>query len=274
VSTIARVIIPDSHGNHIDEAARTAFLKDLKSICPEEIVMLGDHLDAGGTFSTHQRNYTNEIPESYEDDCAATNSFLDEIQKRAPKAKIYYLEGNHEAHVERWAARSFTNKKDADMLLERFGPAAALDLASRGIRYYKRSEQYMGLAIPGAIKLGKVYFVHGVSHSRHAAAQHVARFGANVVFGHVHRSQSVVERTVVSSGFGAWCPGTLAKLQPLYAHTSPTSWSHGYGLQFVAPTGKFIHWNVPIHSGTSLLIETIDMLSRRKDRREARRVAS
>lgn len=260
----ARVIIPDSHGAHIDPRARAAFLTDLKAISPQQIVMLGDHLDAGGTFSTHQRSYTHEIPESYEDDCAATNSFLDAIQKAAPKASIHYLEGNHEAHVERWAARTFTNKKDADMLLERFGPAAALELRARGIRYYKRSEHYMGLSIPGAIKLGKVYFVHGVSHSRHAAATHVARFGANVVFGHVHRSQSVVERTVVSEGFGAWCPGTLAKLQPLYAHTSPTSWSHGYGLQFVSRSGRFLHWNVPIHQGESMLVETVDMLSKRR----------
>jgi metallophosphoesterase superfamily enzyme len=262
---IARVIVPDSHGAHIDESARTAFLKDLSVVRPEQIVMLGDHLDCGGTFNTHQRNYTHEICETYEDDCEATNSFLDAIQKRVPDAEIHYIEGNHEAHVERWAARTFHNKKDADKVLERFGPTAVLRLKERGIKYYKRSEHYMGLSIPGCIRLGKCYFVHGVSHSKHAAATHLARFGANVVFGHVHRSQGVVERTVVSQGFGAWCPGTLAKLQPLYAHTAPTSWSHGYGLQFVnVSSGKFVHWNVPIFGDSSLLLETVDLLGRRQ----------
>jgi hypothetical protein len=58
---------------------------------------------------------------------------------------------------------------------------------------------------------------------------------------------------VTSAGFEAWCPGTLAKLQPLYMHTSPTSWSHGYGLQFVSSSGVFMHLNVPIHKGKSLL---------------------
>lgn len=262
MTEFARVIIPDSHGNHIDPKARAAFLKDLKAIDPKEIVMLGDHLDCAGTFSTHQRNYTHEIPESYADDCDAANSFLNEVQKAAPRASIDYIEGNHEAHVERWASRTFINKKDADSLLDKYGPTAALKLKDRGIKYYKRSEHYMGLSIPGCIRKGKCYYVHGVSHSKHAAATHLARFSANVVFGHVHRVQIVGERTVTSDGFLAACCGTLAKLQPLYMHTSPTSWMHAYGLQFVTGSGLFMHYNVPLMSGKSLLIPTMRMLAK------------
>lgn len=256
-----RVIVPDSHGHHVDLDARAAFLRDVAKLAPDEVVMLGDHLDAGGTFNSHQRTYTAEMTESYEDDCKAANRFLDAIQAAAPRARIHYLEGNHEQHVERWAARAFASKKDADGLLDRYGPGAVLELRRRGIKYYKRSETYQGLSIPGTIKLGRCYFVHGVSHSKHAASQHLARFGCNVVFGHVHRSQSVIERTVSSDGFGAWCPGTLAKLQPLYMHTSPTSWSHGYGVQFVNPSGGFLHLNVPIHKGRSLLSDVAKRLA-------------
>jgi hypothetical protein len=125
----------------------------------------------------------------------------------------------------------------------------------------------MGLSVPGTIRLGKCFFTHGISHSQHAAAQHLRRFGANVVFGHVHRSQAIVERTVTSDGFGAWCPGTLAKLQPLYRHTAPTSWSHGYAVQFVnRRTGTFLHFNVPIFKGRSILLETVDAIHYRKGR--------
>lgn len=258
---LVRVIVPDSHGAHIDPGAESAFLRDVAKLSPDQIVMLGDHLDAGGTFSTHQRNYTHEMTESYADDCAAANAFLDALQRAAPKAETHYLEGNHEQHVERWASREFSSKKDADALLERFGPVAALELRRRGIRYYKRSETYMGISIPGTIRLGKCFFVHGISHSRHAAAAHLARFSANVVFGHVHRAQSVIERTVTSDGFGAWCPGTLAKLQPLYRHTEPTSWSHGYGVQFVNPSGAFLCLNVPIHRGRSMLSDVAERLA-------------
>lgn len=248
-----RVIIPDSHGNHIDVAAAAAAIEDIRKLAPREIVFLGDHLDCGGTFSTHQRTYTNEIPETYEDDTKAATDFLNAVQRAAPGAECHYIEGNHEQHVERWAARTFLNKNDADSLLEVFGPAAVLELKRRGIAYYKRSEQYMEISIPGCIRLGKCFFVHGISHSKHATAAHLQRFGANVVHGHTHRSQAVVERTVTSNGFGAWCPGTLAKLQPLYKHTEPSSWSHGIGVQFVQPSGNFMHVQVPILDGVSLL---------------------
>ena len=105
-----RVAIPDSHGEHIDIPARDACLRDLRSLDPHEIVMLGDHVDAGGTFSAHQRSYTNEMTESYADDTEAANRFLDAIQRAAPRARIYYLEGNHEQHVERWASREFQRR--------------------------------------------------------------------------------------------------------------------------------------------------------------------
>lgn len=256
-----RVICPDSHGEHIDIPARDAFLKDLRALDPDEFVHLGDALDAGGTFSSHQRAYTNEMAESYAADCEATNLFLTLAQNRAPRARWHLIEGNHDQHVERWASRTFERRKDADDLIAVYGPAAVLNLKARGISYYKRSTMYQGLAIPGTIKLGKCFFTHGVSHSKHCASVHLARFGHNVVFGHVHRAQAVTERTVVSDGFGAWCPGTLAKLQPLYMHTSPTSWSHGYAVQFVAKSGAFLHINVPIHKGKSLLQDVAKRLA-------------
>lgn len=251
--SIVRVIVPDSHGEHIDIPARDAFLRDVEILDPDETVWLGDHLDAGGTFSAHQRSYTAEMTESYHDDCKAANTFLDMYQRRATRSVNHFIPGNHEMHIERWAARNFLNHKDAVDALDVLGPQAVLHLKRRGFKYYDGSKMHMGLSVPGTIRLGKCFFTHGISHSKNAAAVHLARFGANVVFGHVHRRQSTGERTVTSAGFEAWCPGTLAKLQPLYRHTAPTSWTHGYAVQFVAKSGQFIHVNVPIHKGKSLL---------------------
>lgn len=261
---IVRVVVPDSHGEHIDIQARDAILEDTELLVPDEIVWLGDHLDCGGTFSSHQRNYTNEKTESYMADVAACNLFIDGMQQRAPNAENHYIYGNHEQHVERWAARNFESHKDAEWIVDLIGPAAALKLKDRGFKYYVQSEKYCNLSIPGAIKLGKCHFVHGISHAKHAASVHLERFSANVVFGHVHRQQSVGERTVTCSGFGAWCPGTLAKLQPLYRHTAPTSWQHGYGLQFInLSTGTFVHFNVPIVDGVSLMRNVVDAVGQR-----------
>ncbi len=254
---IVRVAIPDSHGAHIDQGAASALISDLKRINPDEIVMLGDHLDCGGVFTTHSRAYTNEMTESYDEDCQATNDFLDAVQRAAPRAKIWYLEGNHESRVARWATCTFPSKRDADAYLERLGPAAALDLKRRAIRYVTRDEFMPGCSIPGTIKLSvngtAIYFTHGISAAKHATAVHLARFGANVVHGHTHRAQSTHGRTVEKGVIGAWSPGTLAQLQPLYAHTNPTDWSHGYALQVVSPSGRFVHFQVPLVRGESML---------------------
>lgn len=257
-----RVVVPDSHGSEIDPKARDAFLADLRKLGPEEIVMLGDHVDVGGIFSSHQRNYVEELRYSYEDDLAAAGHFLDEIQKRAPKAAIHYLEGNHEAHAGRWVARTFYHSKDARAVEGLISPEKRLRLKSRGIRYYRSTERYHGLSVRGTIRLGKCHFTHGISAAKQAASIHLDRFGACVVFGHVHRAQSVIRRTVAAEEIGAWCPGTLAKLQPLYLHTSVSDWSHGYAIQLVNPSGTFLHVQVPIVKGKSMLGPLVQRLGK------------
>jgi predicted phosphodiesterase len=251
-----RTIFPDLHGEHLDLAAANAFLEDTARDNPDEVVGLGDIIDCGGVFSIHARSFTNEMTESYEDDVAAANWFLDKLMKAAPRAvkngKIYLIEGNHEQHVERWACSTFASHKDARMLLERFGPDKVLHLKERGIKYFKRSEFYQGISIPGTFRLGKCFFTHGVTHSANAARAHLHAFGASVVFGHVHAAQSLIQRTVTAKGIGAFCPGTLAKLQPLWKHTQPTHWNHGYAIQGVTKSGNFAHFNIPILDGESI----------------------
>lgn len=250
------VIIPDSHGEHIDLPARNAFLCDLKMIQPDTIIMLGDHLDCGGVFSTHQRSYTNEMTESFDADIRAANEFLDLIREAAPNARIHYLAGNHEMHIQRYVARTFSSYADAKMILERIGPEAVLRLRERDITYYDASEKYMDLSIPGTIRLGKCFYTHGISHGRHATATHLDRFGASVWHGHTHRANVATSRTVTADALISLCPGTLAKLQPLYRHTAPTNWVHGYGVQLTnTSTKNFSAQVVPIVDGESMLIK-------------------
>lgn len=249
-----RIIIPDTHGMHIDIAARDAFLRDLSSVghLVREVVILGDLMDCGGTFSQFQKLSSSEFTESYANDIAATNDFLDRVHKLVPHAKCYYVEGNHEYHIHRWAARTFDNLDDAQLAINALGPVAVLHLKKRGVEYFSLFEHYHGLSVPGIIRLGKCFFMHGYSSGRHADYAHLLDTGDNVVFGHVHRTQGTVKRTVTQKGIGAWCPGCLCKLQRYFHHTRVSSWTHGYGIQFVnAKTGEFTHHNASILGGES-----------------------
>ena len=255
---VARVIVPDSHGVYQDDAAVRAFLADLAHIRPAQIVMLGDHVDASGIFSAHQANYLEELDYSYEADCDATTKLLDAIQTAAPNAWMAYLEGNHEAHIARHVVRMKAHARDARAMAALLAPDARLRLRERGITFIAQEAFWGGLAVRGTLKLGRCYFAHGYRVNKHATASHLSDFGACIVHGHTHRMASLHGRTVASDAIGAWCPGTLAKLQPLYRHTAPTDWAHGYGLQFVEPDGRFLHVNVPIVAGRSLLAAMFD----------------
>lgn len=253
---ITRIICPDSHGCFIDSKASATFLRDVKKICPDEIVAIGDHIDVSGIYSAHPPGYVKDLEYSLEADYEAAEIFFDAFAKAAPKATGYYCEGNHEQHVERWIARTFPNARDATAQLSILSPSKRLRLKERGLRYIRMSERYMGLSIPGVIKLGKCHFTHGFTAAKYATAVHVERFGANVVHGHTHRAQNYTARTIAADAIAGWCPGTLAQLQPLYQHTSPSNWTHGYGIQRVDKSGRFIHINVPIigdWSGLDLL---------------------
>ena len=240
-----------------------AFLSDLKALDPDEIVMLGDHVDASGKLwaSHHKLNAIEEIEYSYESDIEACIGHLNAAQKNAPRARFHYIEGNHEARIEKFAANIFGSVKDARGFVNAHGPAAKLGLHERGIKYYRTFERYMGLSIPGTIKIGKCFFVHGITHAQDAGKVHLGRFGANVVFGHVHRVFETRGRSVEKGGFGAWSPGCLAELQPYYRHTTPTDHMHGYAVQFVLPSGRFQHVNVAIVDGQSFMPAMIQALA-------------
>lgn len=260
-----RVLIawPDTHGRSRDDAAVAAATGDVASLSPDLLVVLGDLVDCGGFLAQHHSpSYVSETSYSYEDDCAAANEVLDGLQAAAPRASIDYLEGNHEQRVEKWAVTSaLRHAKDAEALRIAMAPEYKLRLAARGIAYHRRSVKAPGIRVPGIIRRGKCYFVHGISTARHAASVHVARFGASVVYGHTHRAQSDLIRTVGTGEIGAWSPGCLCQQQPYYEHGRPTDWSLGYHLQLIARSGAFLAFNVPIIGGHSHLTPLLGRMS-------------
>lgn len=253
--TFCRITIPDTHGCLVDPQAIAAFLHDLELVKPSEIIMLGDHLECGGFLAQHHTlGYVAQTEYTFDQDIAATNQLLDQIQRTCPHSRIDYIEGNHERRIENWCVTtSLKNKEDAEALRKRFSASSVLELEKRGISWIRQGVFYDGVSIPATIKRGRCYFTHGSSTAKHAASEHVKKFGGNVVYGHCHRTDSYVIRTVGAGIIGAWSPGCLCILQPLWQHTNPTDWSHGYGLQLVSEDGSFLHINVPIIDGKSYL---------------------
>ena len=252
--TFVRVIIPDTHGAHVDKNAAKAFFNDLEHLAPKEVVMLGDHVDCGGFLAQHQPlSFLPECDYSYADDIAAANEFLDQTQKRTGKCDTYYIVGNHEARIQKWIVRqTLNNPKDASYLNRMFGLESSLGIDSRGLTLVERDKTYHGLRKRGTIKLGKCLFQHGTRCGIYAAKQALEDAGTNVVQGHTHRISSFVKETA-KGVIGGWTVGCLCQLHPLYGDTRPSNWAHGYGIQIVGKQGEFLHLTVPIVEGVSYL---------------------
>lgn len=252
---VVRAIIPDTHGASVSPGALRALLADIKALAPQEIILLGDHVDCGGFLAQHHTlGYVAQTAYSYEEDLAHATALLDALAASAPGARIEYIEGNHERRVETWCVtQTLKHARDAEMLRKAFAPEFLLNLAGRGIPYYRQGEFYDGLPVPGVIARGKCYFTHGFTTAKHATAMAQVKTAGNIVFGHTHRAQSDITRRLGVGIVGAWNPGCLCELQPLWQHTNPTEWTHGYAVQLVARSGDFLHLNVPIIAGRSHL---------------------
>jgi len=254
-----RFIIADTHGCWINKRAAAAMLNDLELVQPSEIVLLGDHLDCAGWLAKHHPFKTvQEAKYSFSEDVAAANWFLDEVCKRAPNAAIHYLEGNHEERIEAWIVeQTQQSAKDAAYLRTMFSPEVVMGLAKRNIKYYRRTAIHGRMRLRGVLRLGKCHFVHGISHGKDAAKIHLQKIKHNVVFGHVHNLQSA-STTDSKTEFGGWCSGCLCEFEPMWKHSQPTEWGHGYGVQIVAGDGSFLHLSVPVISGKSYLRHLIE----------------
>lgn len=249
-----RVLIPDTHGAHIDKRAARAFLADLEYLQPREVVWLGDHLDCGGFLAQHHTlGFVAETAFSFTDDIAAGNDFLDAVQARTQSAVHHFLTGNHEHRIEKWCCtHALRHTKDSQLLLDKLGVRTSLNLDARGFHYYPRHHLSGKQRTRGAIKLGSCYFVHDVSTAKNAAQVALNKWGTNICFGDTHRIDLAVGRKAERDIIAA-TNGCLSLHQPLWQETNVTDWSHGYGVQIVTNSGEFLHIVVPIINGKSLL---------------------
>ena len=166
------------------------------------------------------------------------------------------------SRVEKWiVTATLRNPADSRMLYKTLGPQSVLHVEDRHIRYIAQKDFHAGLKTRGTIKLGKCYFTHGTNASRHSSARHAQQFAGCVVHGHIHREQSDMIAPVAVGQVGAWCPGCLCTLQPMYRHTCPSNWTHGYAIQFVRADGEFLHLNIPIVDGKSFLGPLLDLIT-------------
>jgi hypothetical protein len=253
-----RVYVGDLHGMRMDRGAVAAFLSDVKTLDPDEVVLGGDMLECGGHLAKHQPiGYVALCDYTYQEDVLATNWFLDALQKAAPSARIVYLEGNHEHRIERWCVdQALANQRDAEFLRTVYGPVTLLRLREREIAYYHQSEIHGEGLTRGWLNLGNMMVVHNPfgdqGGGKSAAVKAVGKTAANVTFFHTHTWDQSPQVFPVIGLVAGFCPGCLCEIQPMWKHSDPSGWNQGYDIDFIAKSGNFQRIHVPIWRGESL----------------------
>lgn len=187
---------------------------------------LGDLLEAA-PFSQHKRDTIRELAHgTYADELREAVALLEEVE--ASTDEIDFLEGNHEAHVERWLAR---NGAPLHCLADEIKPRVRLSegraVPFRWHGYASDGERVQALELaPGLVAC------HGWSHGINAARNHLrAGKGWSIAYGHTHRIGAATSRDPITGRLiRAYGFGCLSRLHPLWKHGSPTDWAHGFGL--------------------------------------------
>lgn len=231
-------IIPDLHFPEQDQEAVEVMLAAHRELNPDYTLLLGDVIDCG-LFSMHPRRYfiENSAYDFHNLEIDPCNTFIDQLQVNT-KTHTYYLEGNHEQRIERWAV---ANGRIGESIYDLISPRSTIAKHRENftmIPYSPPTGDRRGFVqiSKATIKRPGLVAVHGWSVAKHAASVHLEKSRSqSVVHGHTHRQELVASRDPWTGQIiKAFCPGTLSKLQPIYmVGGAPSSWSHGFGIVYV-----------------------------------------
>lgn len=249
------LVIPDIHFPHQDDTALAVVREAIRVLRPGRVLFLGDVMDCE-VFSFHDKGTVAEarVYDYRESEVAPARDLIDWCLKWG--GRVVYVEGNHEFRCERWAVRSGIGGMAIHDLIS---PKRLLSegRSSSEFTWIDYVAQEEPIAHYRVTESGSLIAVHGWSFSVHAAAVHLARSRSrSVVFGHIHRSQSVVSRDAFTGRvLHAWSPGCLTKLQPIYGLSGlPTDWIHGFSLVYCGSDGvSFSPYNCVIEGGRTVL---------------------
>ncbi|MHA1676585.1 MAG: metallophosphoesterase [Candidatus Njordarchaeales archaeon] len=225
------LVFSDVHIPYQDDKAVQVMHEFAKDYKPDKIFINGDLLDFYrlSTFDQDPGRRDTVTEETYK-----TREFLFDLRKRHPKAKITYLQGNHENRLQRYLWR---NPELAG--LDSLDLRNLLELSNYKISEVKVDRDYWSKT-SGHVKQGDIIIMHGDSRLNGAkgggysgyAAKNTMLNGVNssVILGHTHRGATIFHTTAngVLTGMEGGC---LCQMPP------NANWQQGF-ITFETDKGK------------------------------------
>lgn len=216
------MVLPDIHfPDNINLKAIEKFMIDYQ---PDVLIYLGDVLDLRYLSKFDKDNRLilgNKLRKEYN----TIMVLMDKHIKLSKADEVYFIEGNHEFRV-----RKFLESYPAGVgFIE---VPIAMKLEERGIKWVELNDW---------VRLGKLFFTHGVYYNVYHARKHVDTYQRNMIYGHTHAIQ-------VHSGYHpfdktlphvAKSIGCLCTLNPAYMKNRPNQWINAFYICEIEMSGIF-----------------------------------
>jgi predicted phosphodiesterase len=211
------VVVPDLHCPYEDKKSVKAVLNYIKDQKPDRVVFIGDAIDMY-SVSRFDRNPKRANRLQYELD--RTIGVLEQFRLAAPKAKMTYIEGNHEDRMKRylWKHPELHDLRCLEL-------SELLDLDRLDIGYV--NEWYWK---------DTLLVTHGKRVNKYAARAELDDHGVSGVSGHTHKVQSHCKTDYkgvkVWHSIGHLCDAAQAE------YVSNPDWQQALGILHLARKGK------------------------------------
>jgi len=178
----------------------TGFEKFLADYSPDVLIYLGDFIDVPYLSKYDKNNKLvlgNKLRQEYDD----VMEIMDRQIKISKANEVYYVEGNHEFRVRKFLEEYPAGEGFIEIPI-------AMKLEDRGITWIELNDW---------IRLGNLFFTHGMYHNKYHARQHLDTHQRNIIYGHLHTHQ-------VHSGYHPFDKSLpyVAKSIPCFCHLNPT----------------------------------------------------
>jgi predicted phosphodiesterase len=234
------LLLSDIHVPYHDEQAIDAALAWGKDHHINTIILTGDFMDffrlSRFTQSVHEPDLAYELESGYE--------MMYYIANRFPKAKIYFLPGNHEFRLE-----MYLQNKAPELLAAEPGLSNLdfyLKFADFGVSYLNNSQ----LIQAGKLFIGHGSEFHGGAGGVNPSRTFTLRTGGNFIAGHFHRTSEDSSTHIDGSVKGCWSMGCLCGLWPDYSKYN--KWNHGFAHVRTNDDCTFKVFNARIFNGKVL----------------------
>jgi len=232
------IIIPDLHYPIHDKKYLKTLFALTKDVNPDYLIYLGDCFDAYGISQFARRDGIDMeigVWQTHKEILGFKEVIYDPLKAMCKKGtEIYWTGGNHDEQRTREAIEQFPDRKQLLDLQTNFPDAK--------ICQYNES-----------IKIGKVFFTHGVYTNDAHAKKHTIAFEGNVVYGHTHTAQEYIKSTHGNNGtHGGFSMGCGCNNNPEYMKNRPNSWVQMIGVIYFHDDGNFNLYKIFINKGKAI----------------------